>query len=463
MAKHGDPLKFYSEVVTEELVESLLDAQGVSQRDGIYKCSVVIWLMICQRLRAKQSMAKVLHELKTGRAAELLERANGSIRVRTKRISSSTGGYSQARGRIPSTVVEQIFDRLYSAMSVPQEVATEKAPDVYVVDGSTLQISHTEKNLERYSTHHNQHGHAHFPVVRVGVATNALNGFAIRPTIGAYSGPAAVSEITLAEELFARLPKGATVIGDRYYGCFRFAYGAVNNGLHALCRIKAINAKRFIGVPTSSIGEQHVQWTPTAHERKKYSELTPSAVVEGKFIWTPLIRRGYRSELFVIFTTLDLPPEKVFQLYALRWNVETDLRDIKATLDLQFINAQTPDMVYKEIILGIAAYNLIRHCISIAATAAKLPPRSLSFSMTLNRIHALGALLLSEQAEHEKQRSLQRALTDLKGLMIYRRKKKRPSEPRKIWPRGQSKFFSSCSSRHFERQLLLKQFQTITA
>ena len=37
---------------------------------------------------------------------------------------------------------------------------------------------------------------------------------------------------------------------------------------------------------------------------------------------------GKRQKLY-FFTTLDLPPKQILELYGYRWNIETDLRSLK--------------------------------------------------------------------------------------------------------------------------------------
>lgn len=456
MKKDNEALNFYSKTISEEFVSGLLEAEGVKPRDGIFKCVLVIWMMICQKLNGKESLAKAIDRLITGEADELLERSTGSIRARTKQISYSTGGYAQARKRVSVSIIEKVFDRLSAAMH-SQLAGDEQG--VYVIDGTTVQVLHTKENLEYYSSYKNQHGNAHFPLVRVVVATNAKTGLSLRPAIGACVGPNGVSETPLAEEILERLPKKSVVIGDRFYGSFRFIHAAASRGQHPLCRLKEGNCKRFIGTPKDSIGEKHIEWQPSAHELKKYPDLSPSTVVKGRIIWMRLRQQGFRDQLLVLFTTLDLPLQEIIELYALRWNVESDFRDMKQTLSMQFIEAKTPDMIKKELILGIAAYNLVKHCISAAAEHAKLPPRSLSFSMALHRISVLGGLMLSNRSDEDKQKILQRGVTDIRALVIYRRPKRRPPEPRKVWPRGQRCYFSSSTSREYERNLILQQLQ----
>lgn len=457
MRARGEALEFYKSVITEDFVSSLLSAKEIGHRAGIFHSSLVIWLMIAQRLRPGLSLSQTIDEMREGLIDPMVERAIGSIRARTGRISLSTGGYSQARARIPLSVIEEVFDRLSAEMNKPELEGEIK--NLYVVDGSTVLVAHTGENIKEYGRHSNQHGKSHFPVVRIGVATNALSGVAIRPAIGAYTGANAVGENVLAEELLARLPERSVVIGDRYYGSYGFASAVISRGHDVIVRIKESRGKNLIAKVTPTIGEQDGVFSPSDYEKKLSSNLPEAAGVKGKFVWIPLKRKRYKPETLILFTTLDLPAERILKLYAMRWNVELDLRDIKSTLEMEFIDARTPDMVRKQIVLGVAAFNLIRRVIGLAAEHAKVPPRSLSFSMALHRMQSLGTTILSDRTEQQKTKSLLFCFTDWKPLMIQRRNKKRPPEPRKIWPHGRYPTFATNTSRDFERQQLLAQFQ----
>ena len=70
-------------------------------------------------------------------------------------------------------------------------------------------------------------------------------------------------------------------------------------------------------------------------------------------------------------------------LYAQRWHVELDLRNIKTTLGMEVLRCLTPQMVEKELWVNLLAYNLIRLLMAQAAVESGLQPRELSFKHTV--------------------------------------------------------------------------------
>lgn len=61
----------------------------------------------------------------------------------------------------------------------------------------------------------------------------------------------------------------------------------------------------------------------------------------------------------------DLSP-----LYARRWNVELDLRNLKTTTGMDILSCQTPEMNDKQLWIHLLAYSLIR---LLMAQLSKLP------------------------------------------------------------------------------------------
>ena len=70
-------------------------------------------------------------------------------------------------------------------------------------------------------------------------------------------------------------------------------------------------------------------------------------------------------------------------LYQSRWQVELDLRHIKATMGLGILSCKTPEMAEKEIWVYLLAYNLIRLMMAQSALLADITPRTISFKHCL--------------------------------------------------------------------------------
>lgn len=418
-------LSIYEQVITPEFVRKVLHCSGAIEREGIFQSSIVLWLMIFQRLR-QATLAEAVEELRRGGSRQLLKQASGSIRARTKTISSGTGGIAQARKRLLAELVKQACDALNNEIiTIATQSPNEDAKRVYIIDGSTIRTTHTKKNIKNFPQYLNQHGKAHFPLVRISLATHALSGVALRPAYGPYNGDKAVGELTLAPEVLSRLPRDSIVIGDRYYGCTRFALDAQRYGHQVICRVKEGHCTKY--VDKTPCGERAVEWVSQKGER-----------INGRFIWET-IRRPKDKKPFrlILFTTTAHSSKQLLDLYALRWNVELDLRDIKSTLEADFLDCKSPEMFEKELFVAVTAYNLVRHTLMQMANAAKIPYRRFSFSRVLIRLRVLESVITCDTTPlQEKEFAIAQALMDYKSLLLPDRKRKRANEPRKVWPKG---------------------------
>ena len=89
----------------------------------------------------------------------------------------------------------------------------------------------------------------------------------------------------------------------------------------------------------------------------------------------------------VLVTTLRdhrrIHKDDLSQLYARRWNVELDLRNLKTTTGMDVLRCQTPEMSVKQLWAHLLAYNVIRLLMAQAASNADMDPRDLSFKHTV--------------------------------------------------------------------------------
>jgi len=179
--------------------------------------------------------------------------------------------------------------------------------------------------------------------------------------------------------------------------------------------------------------DRRVIWQASLWDRKAHPELPDSATVEGRLIVCANPSRP--TELLYLFTTLELSAEEILGMYKLRWNVETDLRSLKRTVGLHQLSSKSLDMVEKELLLAITAYNLVRAVMCLAARRANLSPRQLSFSFVQTVVEAGLAGLDHATSEAEYQRQLDRMLRYAAQGKLPNRSRSR-SYPRKIWGSG---------------------------
>ena len=413
---------------------------GIGHNSRVYAPLVVLWLMVLQRLQGRASLEAAVLELMRGLPASFWPRPCKRIRQwreHGKTPSSHTGAYNQARQGLPLGIVERSCDRMFEQLiRRMDEAASEKRPRVFLLDGSSVRLPHNPALCEVYPPGSNQYGEGHWPLLRVLVAHDLRTGLALRPEWGAMYGAEAVSEQALLERAIERLPRGSVVMGDANFGVFSVAYTAAQREHPALLRLTADRARRLAGGVLRHGLNRAVTWKPSAGDRRSHPGLPADACVRGRLIVRQVQPdNGKAPFLLSVFTTLPGAPKEVLALYGQRWSIETDLRTLKSTLRLDELTCSTPDMVAKEIDLGIAAYNLVRATIGFASEHSGIPPRGYSFTKVRRILEIFAPALADAPNQHAARPIAEQMLQYVQQSRLPRRKRKRPSYPRAVWKR----------------------------
>jgi hypothetical protein len=424
-------MRLFQKAAPAWFFRELSQKHGCRFRDGIYSAPVVVWLMIWQRLQGTRSLSAAVQYLLQGGAKDLVSACK---RWTEDKVSASTGRYCQARQKLPKLIAGEVMERMVDRLRAEMQEGWEGLMrPVFVVDGSTLQLQHVAELIEEFSPGGNQHGENHWPVMRIVVFHDVFSGLALRPSWGAMYGDTAVSEQALAEQALERLPADAVVLGDGNFGIFAYGYAVQQSGRAMILRLTQARARKILGSELAQGTDRRVVWRASRWDRDAHPQLPQGALLEGRLI--VCVNPSRPSELLYLFTTLDLPVEEVRAVYKLRWNVETDLRSLKRTVGLHQLSSKSIDMVEKELLLAIAAYNLVRAVMCLAARRAKLTPRQLSFSFVQTVVEAALPGLDNATSDEEYQQRLDRMLRYAAQGKHPNRSRVR-SYPREVWGRG---------------------------
>jgi hypothetical protein len=422
-----DAFALYQRCISSGVVDYLQKQARMKIRRSIYTAQVVIWLMILQRLQPRGTLATSVEALLTGAADGLLSRCG---RAQQKRISRRTGGYSHARQRLPKLLCKQVASELVTRLREILNPGGGRAS--YLLDGSSLELEASPSLRKAYPPAENQHGRAHWPVLRILVLHELETGLAEEPQWGPMYGAEAVSEQTLAEKGMDALAPGSMLVGDRNFGVFSIVWAARQRDLGVVVRLTEARARKLAGGPISDEGEQTVTWTASRFDGRRQGGIAESASVEGRLI-AVRIGRGQSKEWLYLFTTSALSQEELLALYGKRWRIETDLRSLKRTVRLHHVAARNESMMEKELLTAVAAYNLVRAVMALAARRHHLSPRQLSFTFVLNVVNAHWHKLQAAP-DPETYKSEVFALLDAAAQGVHPKRRTR-SSPRAVWHR----------------------------
>jgi Transposase DDE domain len=424
--------RFLSAVPTEWCNEVRREF-GYSGGGGLFSYPLICWLMILQRwkgLSVESAWLSVSPELAL-RFSPTSKRAISGV------LSAFAGGYDHARRAMPIAMAEAVFDRLFTDLSVK---LSNGEPSAYVLDGTTLSPDGSAKLREAYPPHSNQHGDSHFPHLRLLFAHELGTAMALRPLWGPVRGKDRVSEQSLALEMITRLPAGAMVVADRGFGVYSITYSVTSSGRPCLIRMTAQRFLSLVGkdADLSFDQEREFVWKPSAHDRRKHPEIPKDAKVSGRLIVRHVIpsnsQRVVRLLLFV--SGSNMTGDELAAIYAKRWSIETDIRTLKGKLGLDRPSARLPDVLAKELILGVAAYNLVRAMGALAAEHVGIKPRQVSFTRMVACMDAYEQRLLNAKNQEEIESLLFEMYTRVTARTLKPRV--RPNPPRETWERPKS-------------------------
>jgi hypothetical protein len=381
---------------------------------------VTLWYLIFQRLHPDHTLDAALTDASNGGADRLNKKLSRQL------LSESTSAYSDARQRLPwQFLLEALAVQARKLLGLTDKILWHGRV-LALLDGSTVRLRPYGNIPKNFPGNRNQHRKPYWCLMRVTVCFCTWSG----AVLDCVWGSIGLGEQGMACQLILRSLAKSVFIGDRAYGVFRVAQAARQADQEVLLRMTSCRARKVLGRDLV-VGDHLVRWK---HSRKDQLEAGCSKdPLQGRLLvlWTQ--PAGFRRELLCLFTTLPNTAEfslrELAKVYGLRWHVELNLRYLKAQMDLVQLEAKSSDMVRKEWLAGLLAYNLIRGAQLSAALLKGIPPNRLSFSGVRKRLECwLQCLATNPQAALRK---WAKVLRQMSSCTLPRRPKKRPSEPRK--------------------------------
>jgi len=447
-------MPIYQQLLPTQVIEQLIAETKQVFYERLLPPVLVVWGFVFQRLNDDHTCDAAWSYL-TSEAANPLREGQP---LASRPVSESTSAYCQARQRLPLSLAQGAL--LYSAQALQAEFAAGlwHGWRVNLFDGSTLQLRATRELKAHYGVPSNQHGEAHWPLMRTVVGFDLWSG----ATYGLAEGPYPIGEHQLAHSLIGDLGAGFLHVGDRNFGVYAILQGVAATGSQALLRLKVTQARRLGGANLQPGCDLQVVWSPSKFD--DYQPDLPTPAIPGRLIFARLEKPGFRPIDLYLFTTLTdrqtFPAEDLIALYGWRWRNEIDLRHVKTTLKMEALDGKSVDLVRKELYLGLLAYNLLRSLMGLAALRIGREPSQLSLSQCWRRTIDTCRHLPHNSSRLEIEKVLVHLLDRLGRCVLPKRHNER-FEPRAVW--GRPRVFPTIKgSRDLARQNALEKMRLIS-
>jgi hypothetical protein len=372
------------------VVQGICTELGHGWRDRELDPATTLALFVQQILHGNVSCSEVRH-------------------LAAKRFTPSA--YCQARARLPLAVVQRLLRRVCEAAFVattqPDHLWLDRHR-VFHIDGSTFSMPDTAELREVFGLPHGPQKGCGFPMAHLLVLFSAQTGLLLE----AWASPLRTSDLAQLAEAHGCLQSGDVLIGDESFSSYAHLAMLMGQGLHGLFplhRKRVVDftpgrphstarcgRERTPGMPRSrwikSLGwqDQLVQYfkppeVPAWMSQEQYAALPESIIVRE--LRRTVRRPGLASVTLTMVTTLldsqAYPASELLQLRLRRWDVETNLRHLKTTMNMDALHCKTEQGVRKELAVFCLAYNLVRVVMLEAARRQEVAVARVSFADAL--------------------------------------------------------------------------------
>jgi hypothetical protein len=327
---------------------------------------------------------------------------------RLAHFAFADSSYCDARQRLPLL----FFQRLNHAVltrcqrfSADDPRARWYGHRVFFLDGSSFSMPDTPDLRAEFGQSGNQAAGCGFPTAHLLVQFDAHTGYLIR----ALPAPLRTHDMADAAWTHHGLRPGDVVGGDRAFCSYAHLALLQGRQAHGLFRAHQRQIISFVprrphvppgqqptrgkaAMPRSRwvrrLGrhDQIVEYFKPAERPEwmtpqEYESLPASLLVRELRVKVRTPGRRVK-ELTLVTTLLDrrrYPKGVLARLYERRWSVEVNLRHLKQTLKMDVLRCETWRGVWKELLMFVIVYNLVRRVMEEAARQQAVAPDRISF------------------------------------------------------------------------------------
>lgn len=316
----------------------------------------------------------------------------------------TASAWCQARQRLAVPVLRRLLYEsgapLRARSSAAEPAGLWRGHRTLLVDGSSCSMPDTPALRRRFGQPTGQKPGCGFPVAHLLALFDAHSGRLLDVLISSWR----THDLTRAADLQEWMRPGDLLVADRGFCSYAHLAQLRQRGVQVVFRMRAIqivdfqphrpaaNRKSDKGRPRSTwlarcgFHDQLVLWhrprmisrNMTIRQHEALPEFT--AVRELRY---RVRQRGFRTRRVTLATTLldpeAYPADAIAELYAARWQVETNFRHLKQTLGMAVLRSKTIAGVEKEILVFAIVYNLVRTVMLDAARTRAVDCRRISF------------------------------------------------------------------------------------
>jgi hypothetical protein len=315
-------------------------------------------------LRAKEE------DSKKGKRSGRPRAYNSKLPKSKKRsLSSSTVAYNNARKRLPLELLHKIFE----CTNTPSDTKEENwhGYRTYITDGTYIQLQDTDEIREEYS-----------PIESNGVFPQALLQVFIRQGSGQIHkialGSRKKSELELVIPMLKEMQPDDLLLADDLYNTY-YNFDLIRQQ-KAQIIVPGKRERNYIVEKIISKGDEIVKIRKpdkcSCYASNEAWKNLPKYMLMRRISYDYQTQNGV--ETAVLYTTITdekIDKTEIILKYISRWDIEICIREIKTLMDINVLRGKSPDILKKELIASLIAYNFVRNLISKSVEKTDFSPQ----------------------------------------------------------------------------------------
>lgn len=338
-----------------EITPELIDQHSSTKRVRVYSHAVTFWAFLTQVFSEDASCA---------RAVACVQQWCRQLKIPVP--SSNTSSFVEARHRLPENMLKAIHHdllRQFDRHGCSDDLW--RGHVVKAVDATSAQMPDTARNQTKYPQPSSQAPGCGFPVIQLIGVINLITG-AWEEFV---ESDLSVHEHRGFDLLYGCVTENEILVVDRAYTSYELVARLRAQKSHLIGRHHQARKLDFRRGKKLGPNERLQTWTKPSTQppgsclsEEQWEQLPEEMDVRIVRVKGP-DRAGKATTKYLVTTLLDAeayPAQEIGSLYFHRWEIELRFRDIKTTMRMEMLRTCSPEMIRKEIMMHMIAYNALR-------------------------------------------------------------------------------------------------------
>jgi len=240
----------------------------------------------------------------------------------------------------------------------------------YMGDGTYLQLQDTEDIKSTYVVKGLESSYPQALLqVMIRQGTGQVSQFALASR--------QESELSIVIPMIKKLEENSLFLADDLYNTYYHFCLILSQKCHII--VPGKRDRNYQVIRTISDNDQIVEISKTSrpdYVSKEEWKAIPKTILLRRITYTYPTKNGV--EKAVLFTTIlneNIKAADIIAKYTMRWDIEISIRETKTLMDINVLKSKSQDMLYKELIIALVAYNMVRKIIAKTADPVGFSPQ----------------------------------------------------------------------------------------